>query len=259
MTQVAVHTENLTRRFGDFVAVDGVSLEVYRGEIFGFLGANGAGKTTLIRMLCGLLRPSSGTATVLGMDVARDGEKIKQNLGYMSQRFSLYQDLTVFENLEFYSGVYGLYGEKGRRRQEEILNLFDLKGLEDTLTADLPLGFKQRLALGCALVHDPPLLFLDEPTSGVDPRARRHFWQHIQSLAESGKTVFVTTHYMEEAEYCNRVMIMSAGRAIATGSPRELKQRYGKASMQEIFMALSSGTSNPPDASGEADVAGEGA
>ncbi len=238
MPEVAVQVDRLTRLFGGFVAVNEAAFTVYRGEIFGFLGANGAGKTTLIRMLCGLLRPSGGRATVLGLDVTREGEEVKRHIGYMSQRFSLYQDLTVAENLEFYSGIYGLSKTEAQRRREEILQLFDLSDRRNTMTRDLPLGYKQRVALGCALVHDPPLLFLDEPTSGVDPQARRNFWRHIQSLAGAGKTVFVTTHYMEEAEYCNRILIMDAGRVIALGAPGELKRRFGKPSMQEVFLAL---------------------
>ncbi len=237
-TSVSVRTEELSRRFGRFVAVDRVSLEVRQGEIFGFLGANGAGKTTVIRMLCGLLRPSSGRAVVAGLDVYRQSEKIKQSIGYMSQRFSLYEDLTAVENIEFYGGIYGLSRRRLRQQQDLLLEGFGLAEHGSTPTRDLPLGFKQRLALGCAMLHEPPILFLDEPTSGVDPRARRSFWELIQQTAGRGTTVFVTTHFMEEAEYCQRVSIMDAGRVIALDAPGRLKQEYGRQTMQEVFVAL---------------------
>jgi len=246
MPDVVVNVEDLTRRFGDFVAVDRVSLTVERGEVFGFLGANGAGKTTLIRMLCGLLRPTSGKAEVLGLDVYRQAEAVKQQIGYMSQRFSLYLDLTVAENMEFYAGIYGLSRQEIQYRRQEIMKTFGLEAFANQLTGDLPLGFKQRVALACALLHDPPLLFLDEPTSGVDPRARRDFWDQIHSLARRGKTIFVTTHYMEEAEYCTRISIMDAGKIIALGTPGELKTRMGKETIQEVFMALSGTAENLP-------------
>ncbi len=238
MHGTSVKTEELTRRFGRFVAVDRVSIEVHEGEIFGFLGANGAGKTTLIRVLCGLLRPSAGEATVAGFDVRRQSERIKQNIGYMSQKFSLYEDLTVRENIEFYGGIYGLASRRLRRKQEEIYSDFGLGEHSDELTVDLPLGFKQRLALGCAMLHEPPILFLDEPTSGVDPKARREFWDTIHGTAERGTTVLVTTHFMEEAEYCTRVLIMDAGRVVALDTPANLKSRSGKRTMQEVFLEL---------------------
>ena len=236
--EVTVKTHQLTRRFGHFVAVDQVSIEVYRGEIFGFLGANGAGKTTLIRMLCGLLKPSEGEATVAGYDVYQNSEDIKRNIGYMSQKFSLYEDLTAKENLEFYGGLYGLPRRQITERQKVILEQVGLSASAGQLTRDLPVGFKQRLALGCAILHDPPIVFLDEPTSGVDPKARRSFWDLIYQTAQMGKTLFVTTHFMDEAEYCHRVSIMHQGKVIAIDTPNRLKQQYRKDSMQEVFIAL---------------------
>ncbi len=233
----AVQTADLTRKFGDFVAVDRVTFTVKRGEIFGFLGANGAGKTTVIRMLCGLLLPTSGQASVVGLDVYRQTEQIKQNIGYMSQKFSLYADLTVRENVAFYGGIYGLTRQDIRDKQAAIFSSLGLDN-PDMRTSDLPLGFKQRMALGCAMLHDPPVLFLDEPTSGVDPGARRAFWDVIHHVAEKGTTVFVTTHFMEEAEYCHRVSIMNAGKMIAVDSPGHLKLAHEKKSMQDVFVAL---------------------
>ena len=237
-SEITVKTTNLTRKFGSFVAVDRVSIEVYRGEIFGFLGANGAGKTTMIRVLCGLLRPTSGSATVAGLDVYSQSEQIKHKIGYMSQRFSLYEDLTVEENIEFYGGIYGLIDQQVDNKKEHTFTNFGLGAYSHSLTAALPPGFKQRLALGCAMLHDPPILFLDEPTSGVDPRARREFWDIIHQTSETGTTVLVTTHFMEEAEYCQRVSIMDAGRVIALDAPGRLKQVYGQQTMQEVFVAL---------------------
>lgn len=234
--QYAVTAENLTRRFGDFTAVDHISFRVSRGEIFGFLGANGAGKTTTIRMLCGLLAPSGGRAAVDGLDLGTDAERIKQRIGYMSQRFSLYEDLTVRENVQFYGGVYGLDRAAIARKTEELLDRLDLWEHADRLTAALPLGWKQRMALGTALLHDPPIVFLDEPTSGVDPESRRRFWLLIYDLAAAGKTVFVTTHFMDEAEYCRRVSIMRAGRIVELDRPGRLRERYGVRSMQEVFV-----------------------
>ncbi len=238
---ISVQTADLTRRFGEFTAVDRVSIAVYRGEIFGFLGANGAGKTTLIRMLCGLLEPTAGAATVAGFDVYRQSEQIKRNIGYMSQKFSLYDDLTIGENIEFFGGVYGLSREKIRERKARLIEQVGLQEFEDKLTRELPLGFKQRLALGTALLHDPPILFLDEPTSGVDPEARRGFWDLIYETADTGKTIFVTTHFMDEAEYCHRVSIMREGKLIALDTPGRLKAKYGKTSMQEVFISLVEG------------------
>ena len=224
----AVKLENLVKRFGDFVAVDRVSLEVLPGEIFGFLGPNGAGKSTTIRILCGLLAPTSGAATVHGFDVATQPEEIRQNIGYMSQRFSLYDDLTVEENIEFFGGVYGVPRDVLPARRDYVLKMANLEEKRTTITRLLSGGWKQRLALGCAILHQPPILFLDEPTSGVDPIARRNFWDLIYQLSEAGQTVFVTTHYMDEAEYCHRLALMYGGRVIALGSPAELKDGLGR-------------------------------
>jgi ABC-2 type transport system ATP-binding protein len=235
---VSVRTNQLTRRFGKFVAVDKVSIEVYQKEIFGFLGANGAGKTTMIRMLCGLLKPSDGDGTVAGLDVRTQSEIIKQNIGYMSQKFSLYEDLTISENIEFYGGVYGLSREKIEQKKDELFKQLKLDEYAKKYTRDLPLGIRQRLALGSALLHDPPIIFLDEPTSGVDPKARRGFWDLIYQTAESGKTVFVSTHYMDEAEYCHRVSIMQQGKLIALDSPAHLREKYREKSMQDVFISL---------------------
>lgn len=235
---ISVKTDKLTRRFGKFTAVDQVSIEVYRGEIFGFLGANGAGKTTMIRMLCGLLTPSNGEGTVAGYDVYRQTEEIKKRIGYMSQKFSLYDDLSISENIEFYGGIYGLSRQQIKERKEALIRQVGLEKFADKLTRELPLGFKQRLALGCALLHDPPIVFLDEPTSGVDPEARREFWDLIYQTVEMGKTVFVTTHFMDEAEYCHRLSIMREGKLIALDTPGNLKDEYGKTNMQDVFVSL---------------------
>ncbi len=227
MPPSAVHIENLVKRFGDFVAVDDVSIDVRQGEIFGFLGPNGAGKSTTIRILCGLLPPTSGKATVGGFDVAKDSEEIKKTIGYMSQKFSLYDDLTVQENIEFFGGIYGVSEEKLPARRDYVLKMAGLEDKRDALTRTLSGGWKQRLALGCAILHEPPILFLDEPTSGVDPIARRNFWSLIYDLSAAGHTIFVTTHYMDEAEYCHRIALMYGGRVIALGSPAELKTSLG--------------------------------
>ncbi|MDZ7370434.1 MAG: ABC transporter ATP-binding protein [candidate division KSB1 bacterium] len=236
--EYSIVVEQLCRRFGDFTAVDHISFSVKRGEIFGFLGANGAGKTTTIRMLCGLLLPTSGHASVAGLDILTQSEAVKQVIGYMSQKFSLYEDLTVAENLEFYAGIYGLRGAAFRRERQRVIEMMGLAGFIDKLTRDLPTGWKQRLALSCAVMHHPQVLFLDEPTSGVDPIARRQFWNLIYSLAAGGQTIFVTTHYMDEAEYCNRLSIMHAGKIIAVGSPSELKRRYRKSTVEQVFIGL---------------------
>jgi ABC-2 type transport system ATP-binding protein len=223
----AVAINDLSKRFGDFKAVDHVSIEVRQGEIFGFLGPNGAGKSTTIRILCGLMAPTSGKATVAGFDVATQSEEIKKSIGYMSQKFSLYDDLTVEENIEFFGGVYGLSAEKLAEREEYVLEMAGLKDKRKQMTRVLAGGWKQRLALGCAILHEPPILFLDEPTSGVDPIARRSFWELIYQLSAAGHTIFVTTHYMDEAEYCHRIALMYGGRVIALGSPAELKVSLG--------------------------------
>jgi ABC-2 type transport system ATP-binding protein len=221
----AVEVSELTRRFGDFTAVDHVSFQVPEGEIFGFLGPNGAGKTTTIKMLTGLLAPSSGTGRVAGFDIRADTERIKQRIGYMSQAFSLYGDLTVDENIAFFAGLYDVSGERLDARRDWVLRMAGLTEHRDQMTADLPLGWKQRLALGCAVLHEPPILFLDEPTSGVDPVSRRSFWDLIYTLAERGTTIFVSTHYMEEAEYCHRLALMNRGRLIALDRPAALRSR----------------------------------
>jgi ABC-2 type transport system ATP-binding protein len=219
----AVETRDLVKRFGDFVAVDRVNLDVRRGEIFGFLGPNGAGKSTTIRMLCGLLGPTSGSAKVGGLDVATQAEAIKQHIGYMSQKFSLYDDLLVEENIDFFSGIYGVPPAKRQARKEYVLRMAGIEERSKSMTRLLSGGWKQRLALGCAILHEPPILFLDEPTSGVDPIARRTFWDLIYQLSAAGNTVFVSTHYMDEAEYCHRLALMYRGKVIALGTPDELK------------------------------------
>ncbi len=219
----AVEVEDLVRSFGDFVAVDRIHFQVKKGEIFGFLGPNGAGKSTTIRMLCGLLMPTSGKGKVAGFDIATEPEKIKQVIGYMSQKFSLYDDLTVGENLHFFGGIYGLSGSLQREREEQALEMADLKKLQGQITRTLAVGWKQRLALGCSILHQPSILFLDEPTSGVDPISRRNFWSLIQQMAEKGVTTFVSTHYMDEAEYCDRLALIYRGKIIALGTPSELK------------------------------------
>ena len=234
----AVEVEKLVKRFGDFVAVDHISFQVRRGEIFGFLGPNGAGKSTVIRILCGLLRPSEGSARVGGVDVASDPETIRRNIGYMSQKFSLYDDLTVEENIDFFSGIYDVPGHNRRQRKEHVLRMAGLEEKRSQMTRLLAGGWKQRLALGCAILHEPPILFLDEPTSGVDPIARRGFWDLIYQLSEAGHTVFVTTHYMDEAEYCHRLSLMYRGRIIALGTPEDLKEAAAKPSMEEVFVAM---------------------
>lgn len=231
---IAVHIEELTRTFGDFVAVDHVNLSVKKGEIFGFLGPNGAGKSTTIKMLCGLLMPSSGTGSVGGYDIIKQSEEIKKTIGYMSQRFSLYDDLTVEENIDFFSGIYGVPVEKKRDRKEWALEMAELGQRRTDLTRTLPGGIKQRLALGCAILHEPPIIFLDEPTSGVDPVSRRNFWDLIYGMSMAGTTTFVTTHYMDEAEYCDRLGLIYRGRLIAQGAPAELKADYMKRDVLEI-------------------------
>jgi ABC-2 type transport system ATP-binding protein len=220
----SVMVENLVKRFGGFVAVDRLNLEIRKGEVFGFLGPNGAGKSTTIRMLCGLLKPTSGRALVAGFDVARDPEAVRQNIGYMSQKFSLYNDLKVIENIRFFAGLYSVPSKDLKQRIEWALSMANLKGQEDLITGTLPGGWKQRLALGCAVLHRPPIIFLDEPTSGVDPITRRKFWELIHQMADEGVTVFVTTHYMEEAEYCNRLGLIFRGKMVALGTPSELKR-----------------------------------
>jgi ABC-2 type transport system ATP-binding protein len=230
----AIEVHGLTRKFGRFVAVDNLSFEVRRGEIFGFLGSNGAGKSTTIRMLCGLLKPTAGTATVGGIDVTREPEAVKQSIGYMSQRFSLYELLTVDQNIRFFGGIYGLDRDRLAARRDLVLEMAGLAGREATLARDLAGGWRQRLALGCAILHEPPILFLDEPTGGVDPLARRQFWSLIDTLSQSGVTVLVTTHYLDEAERCHRVALIHAGALAVIGSPREVKQSFAERPIVEI-------------------------
>ncbi|MCD6162336.1 MAG: ABC transporter ATP-binding protein [candidate division Zixibacteria bacterium] len=225
---ISVEVNNLTRKFGNFTAVDNVSFEVKRGEVFGFLGPNGAGKSTTIRMLCGIIAPTSGTGTVSGIPLGKNSDKIKSIIGYMSQKFSLYEDLSVFENLDFYSGVYPIPKGKRCQRVDEALEISGLTKRKDHITGTLPGGLKQKLALACSLLHQPEVLFLDEPTAGVDPLSRRNFWEMIYKLSESGVTVFVTTHYMDEAEHCDRIAFIASGKLIKTDSPENLKQTSRK-------------------------------
>ncbi len=233
----AIDVQHLTRRFGDFVAVNDVSFQVGQGEVFGFLGANGAGKSTTIRMLCGLLRPTSGTALVGGIDVGADPEGVKRHIGYMSQKFSLYEALTVDQNIRFFGGVYGLSGRRFEERREFVLDMAGLRGRGKTVTRSLSGGWRQRLALGCAMLHEPPIVFLDEPTGGVDPVSRRQFWDLIGNLASTGVTVLVTTHYLDEAEHCHRLAIIHRGRMVALGSALELKSVFADRPILEVQSA----------------------
>ena len=238
---IAIQAEALTKAFGGFVAVDRLTFSVEEGEIFGFLGANGAGKTTAMRMLCGLSKPTSGSGRVAGFDIGRQSEKVKASIGYMSQRFALYDDLKVRENIRLYAGIYGLPGRLIAAKTEELLDRLSFRGEGDTFVRDLPLGWKQKLAFSVAIVHDPKIVFLDEPTGGVDPATRRRFWELIYQASDRGITIFVTTHYMDEAEYCNRVSIMVDGRIAALDEPAALKRGLGAASMDEAFQILARG------------------
>jgi ABC-2 type transport system ATP-binding protein len=237
-TDKAVRVEGLTRKFGEFTAVDHIDLSVDYGEIFGFLGANGAGKTTAIRMLCGLLLPTEGSGTVSGHDIMTEPERIKLSIGYMSQRFSLYPDLTGRENLNFYGAVYGLHGNRLKQRIAELTDLLGLEKFITRLTGSLPVGWRQRIALAAAILHDPRIIFLDEPTGGVDPVFRRRFWDILYDLAEQGTTLFVTTHYMDEAEFCRRISIMHRGRIVEVGTPHKLIEKYGEQNLEETFIGL---------------------
>lgn len=241
MTARSIEVEGLTKRFGAFTAVKQISFDVKQGEIFGFLGANGAGKTTAIRMLCGLLRPSAGRAQVAGIDVFRKPEAVKRNIGYMSQKFSLYQDLTVAENIMFYGGIYGLKRKVILQKTDQLLERLDLDHARNSMISSLPLGWKQKLAFSVAILHDPQIVFLDEPTGGVDPITRRQFWDLIYEASHAGVTIFVTTHYMDEAEYCDRISIMVDGRIDAYGSPSQLKLDLQADSMDEVFVKLARG------------------
>lgn len=236
--EISIKAEKICKRFGDFTAVKEISFEVYKGEIFGFLGANGAGKTTAMRMLCGLSTPTSGKATIAGYDVFNDAEKIKKHIGYMSQKFSLYEDLTVLENLEFFGGIYGLSFKDIKVKSEQLIKKLGLHNEKNKLVGSLPLGWKQKLAFCTAVFHDPKIVFLDEPTGGVDPVTRRQFWDLIYEAAESGITIFVTTHYMDEAEYCNRISMMVDGAISALGSPSDLKKQFNASNMDEVFYQL---------------------
>ena len=236
--QRVIEVRSLTKKFGPFTAVDAISFEVARGEIFGFLGANGAGKTTAMRMLCGLSRPTSGSGTVAGFDIAKEGEQIKKHIGYMSQRFSLYEDLTVFENIRLFGGIYGMRDADILSRADLLLEKVGFSDHRDSLVGTLPLGWKQKLSFLVATVHAPEIVFLDEPTGGVDPITRRQFWSMIKESARAGTTIFLTTHYMDEAEYCNRVTIMVDGRIKALDTPQALMDRYGATSMNEVFVKL---------------------
>jgi ABC-2 type transport system ATP-binding protein len=233
-----ITAKDLTKTFGDFTAVDAISFEVGKGEIFGFLGANGAGKTTAMRMLCGLILPTSGKATVAGFDVFKQSESIKQNIGYMSQKFSLYEDLTVKENMRLFGGIYGMSTKAIKEKTAIILDELNLQKEQNTLVRSLPLGWKQKLAFSVAIFHNPPIVFLDEPTGGVDPVTRREFWEMIYRSAHNGTTIFVTTHYMDEAEYCNRVCIMVDGKIEALDTPSALRQQFSTDSMEGVFLQL---------------------
>jgi len=237
-SETVIFSDQLTKKFGLFTAVDHISFEVKKGEIFGFLGANGAGKTTAMKMFCGLLRPTTGIGYVAGLDIYKDAEKIKKRIGYMSQKFSLYEDLTVNENIQFYAGIYGLDRITIRKKQKELSEKLELKAFQNKLISSLPLGWKQKLAFSVAVVHEPDIVFLDEPTGGVDPVTRRQFWDLIYEAAESGVTVFVTTHYMDEAEYCDRISMMVDGRIDAIGSTDYLKTKYNVGTMNEVFLIL---------------------
>ena len=241
MKNAVIQVENLTKRFGDFTAVDNISFEVEKGEIFGFLGANGAGKTTAMRMLCGLSNPTSGGGTVVGFDISQQSEEVKKHIGYMSQKFALYEDLKVWENMRLYAGIYGVPRKKISEIIDKMLVSLDFESEKNTLVKELPLGWKQKLAFSVSIIHRPEIVFLDEPTGGVDPVSRRQFWELIYKAASDGITVFVTTHYMDEAEYCNRVSIMVDGRIDALDTPANLKRQFEAVSMDEVFSKLARG------------------
>lgn len=238
MENFAIYTENLTKKFGSFTAVDNISFNVVKGEIFGFLGANGAGKTTAMQMLCGLSRPTSGNGFVAGYDISKQSEKVKKNIGYMSQKFSLYEDLKVWENIKLFGGIYGLSKQQISLKTDSILEELGFINEKDLLVKSLPLGWKQKLAFSVSIFHEPKIVFLDEPTGGVDPSTRRQFWELIYKAADRGITIFVTTHYMDEAEYCNRISIMVDGKIEALNSPNNLKQQFNVKSMEDVFYML---------------------
>ena len=245
--EIVIHTEKLTKRFGDFIATNEISFDVYQGEIFGFLGANGAGKTTAMRMLCGLSIPSSGKATIAGFDVYKETEEIKKNIGYMSQKFSLYEDLTVAENIKFFGGIYGLNNKQLKEKSDMLVEQLGMSNELNNLVGAIPLGWKQKLAFSVAVIHEPRIVFLDEPTGGVDPVTRRQFWDLIYAAADRGITVFVTTHYMDEAEYCNRITMMVDGVIKALDSPTALKKQFSATSMDEVFFELARGAKRKAD------------
>jgi len=247
MRDIVIHTEKLTKRFGDFIATNEITFDVYAGEIFGFLGANGAGKTTAMKMLCGLSTPSSGNAKIAGYDIYTETEKIKKNIGYMSQKFSLYEDLTVIENINFFGGIYGLNKSDLKTKSEMLIDTLGLQDQAKKLVGSLPLGWKQKLSFSVAVIHEPKIVFLDEPTGGVDPVTRRQFWDLIYSAASKGITIFVTTHYMDEAEYCDRISMMVDGEIKALDSPIKLKQNYSAESMDEVFFELARGAKRKAD------------
>jgi len=245
--EIVIQTDKLTKRFGNFIAVNEITFNVNVGEIFGFLGANGAGKTTAMRMLCGLSTPSSGRATIAGFDIYKQTEAIKKNIGYMSQKFSLYEDLTVIENIRFFGGIYGLSDNKIKQKSEQLIQRLGLKAEANKLVASLPLGWKQKLAFSVAIFHEPKIVFLDEPTGGVDPITRRQFWDLIYEAADNGITIFVTTHYMDEAEYCNRISMMVDGYIKALDTPTNLKYLYNAASIDKVFFELARGAKRKGD------------
>jgi len=238
MDTTVIKVKDLVKKFGSFIANDHLNFEVYQGEIFGFLGANGAGKTTAMRIFCGLSKPTSGDITVGGFDVYRQTEQVKRNIGYMSQKFSLYEDLTISENIRFYGGIYGIPVKRRKEKEQVLLKRLHLEAQQNKLIASLPLGWKQKLSFSIAMLHDPQIVFLDEPTGGVDPVTRRQFWDLIYEAAADGKTIFVTTHYMDEAEYCNRVSIMSEGKIAALDTPDNLKKQYQAENMNEVFLKI---------------------
>lgn len=247
MNEIVIKTEKLTKRFGDFIATNEITFEVEAGEIFGFLGANGAGKTTAMRMLCGLSTPSSGKAAIAGYDIYTQTEQIKKHIGYMSQKFSLYEDLTIKENIQFFGGIYGLADKQLKEKSEQLIEQLGLKEQTKKLVGELPLGWKQKLSFSVAILHQPKIVFLDEPTGGVDPVTRRQFWDLIYAAAESGITVFVTTHYMDEAEYCNRISMMVDGVIKALDTPAKLKQKFNASSMDDVFFELARGAKRKAD------------
>ena len=241
-SEKVIEVNNLTKKFGSFTAVDNISFFIEKGEVFGFLGANGAGKTTAMKMLIGLLTPSFGKASVAGFDVYKHSEDIKKSIGYMSQKFSLYEDLTVRENIRFYAGIYGLSDKEINIKSQDLINRLELEDVKNKLLKDIPLGWKQKLAFSIAIIHNPKIVFLDEPTGGVDPITRRQFWQMIYQAADNGITVVVTTHYMDEAEYCNRVLIMVDGKIAALDTPQKLKNNYQAKDMHGVFIKLARGS-----------------